>query len=120
MLITSASPSTPSMQIKAENVLEVACTIAQLTKDVTNIANIPFASQAASLVLSLLEVAKVSGMTYCLSSILTREQGVKDNEDARVRLATSAGSYLVRLRPFLETADNGPEALKRQLDDFNT
>lgn len=31
----------------------------------------------------------------------------------------SAGTYLVRLRPFLESADEVSEALKRQLDDFN-
>lgn len=45
---------------RSDSVLGAAHTIAELTTGVTDILNIPIASHAASLVLSLLEVAKVS------------------------------------------------------------
>lgn len=51
----------------SDTVLDTAHTLVQLAKDVTEIANVPFASQAASLVLSLLEIAKVSKVEVCLS-----------------------------------------------------
>lgn len=53
--------SRPSrFRVQSDTVLGTAHIIAQLTKDVTDIAKVPFASEAASLVLSLLEVAKVN------------------------------------------------------------
>lgn len=50
-----------------DTVLGTTHTIAQLAKDVTEIANVPFASQATSLVLSVLEIVKVSSVIsqYC-------------------------------------------------------
>lgn len=56
----SSMPNTSTSRVQADNLLGTGRLIAQLAKDVTDIANVPFASQAASLVLSLLEVAKVS------------------------------------------------------------
>lgn len=56
----SSMPNTSTPRVQADNLLGTGRLIAQLAKDVTDIANVPFASQAASLVLSLLEVAKVS------------------------------------------------------------
>lgn len=49
-------------RIHSDAALGTAHTIAQLAKYVTAIANIPFASQAASLVLSVLEIVKVSSV----------------------------------------------------------
>lgn len=49
-------------RVHSDTVLGTAHTIAQLAKDVTAIANVPFASEAVSLVLSVLEIVKVSSI----------------------------------------------------------
>lgn len=56
----SALPRPPRTRTQSDNVLEAARTVTQLTKDATGFACVPIASQAASLMQSLLEVAKVS------------------------------------------------------------
>lgn len=57
----SALPRPLRTRTQSDNVLEVARTVTQLTKDATGFACVPIASQAASeLMQSLLEVAKVS------------------------------------------------------------
>lgn len=46
----------------SDTMLGTTHTIVQLAKDVTDIAKVPFASEAASLVLSVLEIVKVSSI----------------------------------------------------------
>lgn len=48
--------------VHSDTVIGTAHIIAQLANDVTAIANVPFASQAVSLVLSMLEIVKVSSI----------------------------------------------------------
>lgn len=119
---TTSGPRPSRSRIHGDTVLGTAHTIAQLAKDVTAIANVPFASEAVSFVLSMLEVAKVSRSTSASNfCVLNSSQGVKDNNDARVRLATTAATYLLELRPILDTQDSIddiPSELRLRLERF--
>lgn len=47
---------------------------------------------------------------------------MKDNNDARVRLARTAATYLIKLKPILNDHDSSediPPELRFQLDDFH-
>lgn len=61
---TSLASRPSRFRVRSDTVFEAVHTIAQLAKDVADIANVPFASQVVSLVLSMLEIAKVSRFIF--------------------------------------------------------
>ena len=81
--------------------------VAEMTESITDLLHVPIVSTVASLISIILKAAKVSSQCYHMIDELLKlfTQDVKNNDDARFRLAQAAVAYLEALRPYLITKD---------------
>ena len=110
------------IHIESDDVLGVASTAMEITESITDLVHVPIASTVASLVSVVLKAAKVGPRCHLrMNSISNHSQDVKNNNDARLRLAHTVVTYLKALRPYLD-AEEGEvvmDDLKTYLDELN-
>ena len=106
------------IHIESDDVLGAASTIAELTESITDLLRVPIASTAASLISTILKSIKVCIRGVCIRFLPNKAclQEVKDNDDARIRLAKTVAIYLKRLQALNRHGDL--RTLEVQLDEL--
>ena len=110
------------IHIESDDVLGIASTTMEILGSITDLVHVPIASTVASLVSVVLKAAKVGPRCHLeMSSISNHSQDVKNNNDARLRLAHTVVTYLKALRPYLnaEEGDSMMDDLKIYLVELN-